>query len=503
MKFYQLLLSLNLLISTQLWAGAHQAPVGWDDFVFGLVNDGNQVYNDRMKAAIEDGIQLDYRYTYINNGVDFQADPNRNALSWLFTDWSDYAENSESRVAPGLRPAYVVYMLQEDQGNATLQRNANDSTFMSNFFESLKIAAEKSAGRKPIFVLEPDTWGYVIQAGIDPLSASARINNLGSQWSMLSDLDNNYAGLAQAMIRVVKTYAPDAYAGILMAHWAPHASECPAQNTPESNMGMPYWNLEDINCSVDRNIEFANQLLGEGNDRGDFIGVEKNGHSAGYWDRLENDADSRRYYWTDAHNANWVHWAKRLGEGVDLPVLGWQISIGHMGLRNSCEDGPLVPSGAAWNSASGNCAFEDTFFEYFFSHVNDFLDAGFIGILAGKGLGDDTDYTHANQDSQMGDGGWFFNQLKTFDQGRPYIQGGQAPLFNVQANSSQWQLLENQLKVSFDQATTVKIYSPTGQLMSQSIIQPGNQTWDLSSLSLAPGRYYIHSESETIMWVKP
>jgi hypothetical protein len=398
-----------------------RAPAGWDDIRFGLVNDGKALYNARMQAAVKAGIKLEYRYTYINNGAQTRADTTRNAYSWLFSPYQDYAQSSR---AIGVRPAFVIYLLQEDlmPAAATLAANAQDTVFMRNLFTTLKRVAERSAGMQPVFILEPDTWGYALQAGVDPATAPARVSSLGGDFAYLSDLPDTYAGMAQGMIRTVKRFAPDGYAGVLMSHWTPDSYACEPPDGPNSSFGLPWRTPADVDCAADRNIAFANKLLGTGADRGDFIGVEKNGHSAGYWYRLAETKDdfSRRYYWNDEQNANWLRWCKRLGQGVDLPLLGWQISIGHMGLPNACAPGPLAAaSGPAVET--GNCAFEDTFFPYFFAHVPAFLDAGFIGFLVGKGLGDDADYTHADQDPSMGDRGWFFARLQEFDAGRPYL----------------------------------------------------------------------------------
>jgi hypothetical protein len=346
--------------------------------------------------------------------------------------------------------------------------------------------------------LEPDTWGYVIQANQDPTKMTATINNLGGEWAYLSDLPNNYSGLARAMIRVVKKNAPDAYAGLLMAHWEPHASTCPGVNSPKSSWGMPYWSREDIDCSVGKIVDFANQLLPKGSaDRGDFIGVEKNGHSAGYWKVLEkDDSDARRYYWGDTEMTNFLHWSKTLGQGVDLPVLGWQISIGHMGLRNSCENGPLGSGSGLM--ATGNCAFEDTFFEHFFGNVSKYIDAGFIGMLVGKGLGDDTDYTHANADPTMGDQGWFFNKLKTFDKGRPYL-GNTSPIRTMESPVFRLRPEPNGLWVEGPLQNEVRLVDAHGQIQSHAKIHGQKAYLDLKGL--APGQYWIQSGGLRQSWL--
>jgi hypothetical protein len=386
--------------------GWGNTPSGWDDFKIGLVNDNSAIINTRTKKALEEGVKLHYRYIYVNNG----ADPTNNSLTWLFTPWGDYSKNS---LDMGLRPAYVIYMLQEEGGAPALKQHILDANFMRNYFSSIRIVAEKSRGMKAIFVIEPDTWGYFLQNALeqqlesDPRNIPAAINNLGAGYEHLAGLPNSLSGVAQGVIRTIRKYAPDAYCGVLMSFWSVNGNGATGPAVPDGNKGMVYWNQGDVEFSAKRNADFAKQLLGTGSDRGDFIGVEKNGWSAGNWYVKQNRRD---YYWNDTQNAKWVSWSKTLGQQVNLPLLGWQISIGHMGLPNTVN------------------RYEDTFMPYFFTHTQEFMNAGFIGFLAGKGLADCTDYTNANGNASepngsAGDNGWFLEQLKAFDTHRPYLNG--------------------------------------------------------------------------------
>ncbi len=206
--------------------------------------------------------------------------------------------------------------------------------------------------------------------------------------------------MARAIIRTIKRYAPDAYAGLLASHWT--ISGIPGWNVD----GVTHSSWDAVTHSAQANAQFMQKLIGDGADRGDFIGVEKNGYSAGHW-RVHDNLD--RYYWTDEGMRKFLHWSKTLGQMLDMPVVGWQISIGHMGLPNKCE------------ILHCDCAYEDTFFPFFFKYPKAFVDAGFIGFLVGKGLADDTDYTLASEGA-VGDRGWFFNQLAMFDRSRPYLK---------------------------------------------------------------------------------
>jgi len=51
---------------------------------------------------------------------------------------------------------------------------------MRNYFTTLKLIAEKAKGQKPVFILEPDTWGYALAAELDSATAKAVVNNLGA-----------------------------------------------------------------------------------------------------------------------------------------------------------------------------------------------------------------------------------------------------------------------------------------------------------------------------------
>jgi hypothetical protein len=403
--FYKIFLVMVMLLNVITASAQVTPPAGWGDFQLGLVNDNSNIINVRMKKALSENVKLSYRYAYVNNGVD----PNTNALSWLFNQWgTDYSRNSSEM---GLRPAYVIYMLQEEGGAAALKNNIQNTAFMRNYFTSIRTVAEKSNGYKAIFVIEPDTWGYFLQNALeqglqsDPTQVPANVSNLGAGYEHLNGLPNNLSGVAQGVIKTIRRYAPDAYCGLLMSFWSVNANGATGPAVPDGAKGMVYWNQSDVDYSAQRNATFANQLLSGATDRGDFIGVEKNGWSAGNWLVKQNRND---YYWNDIQNAKWVSWSKTLRQNVNLPLLGWQISIGHLGLPNTVN------------------RYEDTFMPYFFSHVAQFMDAGFIGFLAGKGLADCTDFTNLNgneleANGSAGDDGWFFEKVKTFDAGRPYL----------------------------------------------------------------------------------
>jgi hypothetical protein len=377
-----------------------QAPEGWGDFRFALADDNTQhgVIADGMKS----GAQVYGRYRYLNAGVDTTrnwysyAGPHGGALL-------QFERNSESI---GVSSSYVIYMLQEDGGYDVFTKNIQDPAFMKAFFWNLEWVSKTLAGRKTVFVIEPDTWGYILQHeqgrqgvsepaefGKRSATLTARVNDIG--YPHLAGLPNTLAGLLQGIVKTFRTFAPDARLGFHVNTWAW------IPPTGGDARGMVWWRQDLADRSADVNGHFLKNIFGgAATDLGDFLVVEKYGLDAGYIKSMDASAMGSRYYWTDEGMARWVTWCKRVAQAVDLPILGWQIPIGHMALPNTMN---------RW---------QDTFMEYFFAHPQDFLDAGFIGLWVGKGLGQGTDYSAV---AGKGDDGRLFAGIKGFDAKRPWI----------------------------------------------------------------------------------
>lgn len=530
-------LALLLLISSSLSAAKFgETPPGWGDIKFGLVSNGvpydanNSASFDtrRLKVATEElGIKIDYRYRYVNEGVD----PYKNACVNLF-NWKWDADYSKHAMRDaGVQSSYVIYVLQEEGGRIKLLENMKSPEKMQQFFHTLVTVAEHAKGYGATIVVEPDTWGYLMQdryqtientsIEVDPTKIPAVVNNIDpitvrdSFWVIpdpekpwektadfvereisfdyLSDLPNNMAGFGRAMIRTLHKFAPDCYVGFLASHWSVNLG---LSGQGWSSDGMVWATDALIDTSAKLNIEFFKKFYfgsiddahpWQPGDSPDFIGVEKNGWCAGTWEVHAND--NRTYwYWGDEQMRNYLKWVKQIGQGLDLPVLGWQISIGNMDNPNTGDVDRMAN------------AYKDTFFPYFFDHVDEFIDAGFIGFLVGKGLSQATDYVLP--DENYGEKGWFFNKLKEFDKGRPYydlvpvavsdkqLNGGpsKGKLF-LEERSGGYSLSFTE-KYSAGQAVNMAIYNLRGQQISRVEAITGDELIMPTNL-LAPGAYIL------------
>ncbi|MCL1945699.1 MAG: T9SS type A sorting domain-containing protein [Chitinivibrionia bacterium] len=538
MNAFKFLFLFTAMSAISLFAEFGKTPFGWGDFRFGLVSNGLP-YNPtvplsfdtrRLKVATEElGIKIAYRYRYVNEGVD----PRENACVNLFPWAWDNNYSKKAKELAGVESAYVIYVLQEEGGRTKLLANMNDPEKSRLFFWTLQKVAENANGYGSTIIVEPDTWGYFLQDAnnssvgwngleVDPTKIPAKVNNLESftindssvirpnpnapwetdtmvtqktiSFEYLSDLPNTMAGFGVAIIRTMHKFAPDCYVGFLASHWS--------VNLPGwSEKGLAWSSPELIDASAQANVEFFSKMYGfsdpaitlKSGDRADFIGVEKNGWCAGEYEVKKNNTD---WYWDDAGMEKYLAWTKKIAQGLDLPVIGWQISIGNM-------DNPNVANGSQFANA-----WKDTFFPYFFNNVNKFIDAGFIGFLVGKGLAEGTDYTLPSEN--IGEKGWFFNQLIEFDKNRPYytksdeIEGGgsdtkilspntDAKIAGKSANSVVASVSAKGLNISLPSLgnANVFVYNVSGKIVYKTTI---NKSATIPVDNFKRGVYFVKTE---------
>lgn len=377
-----------------------QMAFAQEDFFIGLVDDNQgtpTTYYDRIKIAQDEGIELKYRYRYITGGVDTST----NWYSWDYI-WNGsfprggqtvthYAKMCEDI---NVRPSYTIYMLQNDGGATELLRNAKDKTFMNKYFWNIEFLAKNVKDKKAIIVVEPDTWGYLLHAKRkDPSvneQALAYVNN-HKEFPYLSNLPNTIAGMTQAILKIFRTYAPDAEVGFHMNHWAVFPEGCNGSKMVDFTEPCLEKSAIEVN-------QFYEDLFGGPNaDKGNYVVVEKYGLDAF---APGTAGGSATWNWNDTQNANWVKWSAYVSQKTNMPLIGWQIPIGNSTLNNTKN------------------SYKDSFMEYFFAHPKDFVNANIKGLLLGRGTEIGTDYSNVQG---VGDNGWLFQQLKEFDKNRPYI----------------------------------------------------------------------------------
>jgi hypothetical protein len=467
-----------------------QPPAGWGDFQIGLVNNNRPLWDAPMKQALSDPsgkYQLDRRYVYIDNFANVtQSYWGKDQYAWTGRNWS----KDSFYVAHHVNPCIVVYMLQRGGDSYEyLSQNIQDPLFMRQYFDTLAFIADSSKGMHALYVVEPDVWGYVLQHAREHdtgpsrtqddwsaiadnhFNAPCHINDLGISWlSDTTEFKNKLSYLPGAIIKTLKQVDPGCFAGILMAFWAWK----PASAT---TLGLFQDTQNNIDITAREESKFLKALLGTTAFRGDFLGVEKNGTDLGCWKVMSPPSVyATTLNWNDQANSKWIGFSKTLGVAVGLPLLGWQISIGHTGLSNAVNE------------------YEDTFFPYFFAHPQDYINAGFVGMMAGC----------ANQDkgtvatidvNAVGDKGWFYGQLAAFNAKRPYnLNVAPSPTIHekqiVTGQTTPYFRIVNRSIVmgkSLPGPATLELFDAAGQTVQASIMNPG---MSISLKSLQAGAYF-------------
>jgi hypothetical protein len=127
-------------------------------------------------------------------------------------------------------------------------------------------------------------------------------------------------------------------------------------------------------------------MLGVGADQTDFIVVETADRDAGYYETVKQNLPQ---YW-DATNQTLPNfhqhftWVKALTDRMNLPALWWQMPLG-------------VPSATPGGTAGH---YRDNRVSYFFSHVDELIGCGAIGMAFGAGPDQTTIQTDGGQFSK-------------------------------------------------------------------------------------------------------
>jgi len=229
----------------------------------------------------------------------------------------------------------------------------NDATFLSRYLADWRFTLQKVGTHAALLHIEPDFWGYVEQLNPDPHAIPAKVTTANP--TDCASYENSAAGFAQCMIHMARIYAPNAKVGL-------HAS---AWGTKVDVFGNSNASL-DVGGEAQKMSTFLTAL---GATDGDFIVSDPSDRDAGYYQSI-----GRNTWWDDTnatlpnfHQA--FAWTKAVAEGVNLPIILWQIPVGNMSLANTTN---------AWR---------DNRLDYFFAHMDEVVAAHIVGLFFGAGMG--------------------------------------------------------------------------------------------------------------------
>ncbi len=326
---------------------------------------GNDLNNDHSTdGAYTLGSTLDLHYAYLVAYLN--ADK-----SW--GSWKDWNAGgafvnilTDSAAAKGTVPMFTLYAMAAT-GDGNLSGLTND-VFEKGYWDDVKLLFQRLAVfNKPAVVhLEPDFWAYAEQQSKeDPTSMKV---NVTANAPDCAGLSNDLVGMGHCLVNLARKYAPKVVIGFHASQWA----------APSPNAVVTF--LKKIGADQ-ADVVFSDML---DRDAGCFeAAVDPSCMRGGsfYWD--ESNATSPNFH-------DYLAWSKAISSGVGLPMIWWQ-----------------VPFGAPSSNKGGTPGhYRDNRVHYIFSHVQEFVDAGGLGVTFGTGA--------ANQTYITSDGDQFKNAVAKY-----------------------------------------------------------------------------------------
>ena len=227
---------------------------------------------------------------------------------------------------------------------------------MNAYFADWKLLMQKcGAAAGPVIVHhEPDLWGYMQQMhGTDPSATTVSVASSG--FAEAAAFEDNARGFAKALVALRDTYAP----GTLLA-W--HASAWATGTDVVMNNGDPV----ALGGQV---VSFYNALAANF----DLIFLDPSDRDAGFYEIFVGDGGA--HWWTNADFILFRQYCATICAGTGRKGMLWQVPCGNT-LYRSCDN--------TWDH------YQDNRPEYFLqagneAHITEYIAAGIIGILFGRG----------------------------------------------------------------------------------------------------------------------
>jgi hypothetical protein len=374
--------------------------------------------------------RVDVRYIYLNAGPYLGWDTWGNVPGDRATN---YIRNSHML---GMIPFFVYYNLN-GSGDGYLNNlgNIQNATYMAAYFTQLKLALtiinQESPDDVVGMVLEPDFIGYLAQNAGQPASGIAAMTHTVYTSGLLTagvdpTFPDTVAGLIQAINYSISKTCPQVYFGWQMNLWASPAG---GWTTPIPGKGLMHL-TETNGIAKGRQLiageaaAIVNYYIAAGvlTNGAKFASVDKYGLDAtGFEASAASDPADSYWFWNNDLWGNYLTFVKTMHTTTGLPVILWQLPVGH--INNSQAADPytgglfpaLINSNRQLEDSSPTYFLGDTFattgarYTYFSanlagdpkvttngsnttwgSHMADAANAGVVSVLFGAGVGAST-----------------------------------------------------------------------------------------------------------------
>jgi len=370
-------------------------------------------------AAMRAQAPFAFRYQYLAGGVNTGGgwatwNPNGQFVTYYIQD----------SVAQGITPVFTYYMIYQSlpggggEQSAVLANLGNTAT-MQAYWADLRLFFQR-AGAFPtarvVFHVEPDLWGYVQQRATNDNGASvaAKVGSTGVP--EVAGLPDTVAGLAQGIVRLRNQYAPNVVLGYHVSVWG-----------------------TGVDISISDPAD--GQVDALGNRAGAFYTSLGAAFDVAFGEFSDRDAAFKQAQWGMGQEAWWTaddfrrfaRFITRFVATSGKRMVLWQIPFGNTTMRAVNN---------TWNHYQDNRV-EWLLDEPARTHLAEYVDAGVIGFLFGRGTDGATCACDANQDGVTNpaaingnttpsytaedDGGFFHNRAAAYyASGAMALPGGDA-----------------------------------------------------------------------------
>jgi hypothetical protein len=326
-------------------------------------------------SALRQVAPFGFRYQYLAGG----ANTGTGWSTWNpnGTFVSNYAQDS---INNGITPVFSYYMIAQSQPGVTqgevdgVYSNLNNTVTMTAYYNDLKLFFQRAgafSGKQIILHVEPDMWGFIQQRASNDDATTVSVKVSATGLPELAGLPNNARGLSQAIDRLRDQYAPNVVLGYHMSTWG--TGNNPIYSNPSDSV---------IDSLAARSANFFLSLQG--------------GFDITFIDASDRDAGFKQYQYGDGGASYWdaedyrrsVRWIGKFVQLSRTRVVQWQIPLGNTKMRAMNN---------TWNH------YQDNHVEWLLddpsrTHLQDYVNAGVVAFLFGRGANGATCACDANND---------------------------------------------------------------------------------------------------------
>ncbi len=306
------------------------------NFLIGMGNDLPGDFKWENSGIYKLGAPLDLHYIYLVNGwQDWNA-------GGYFPQIIGNVDKTKSTT-----PMSSVYAVtgQGENNFAVLV----DDAYMTQYWDTAKLLLQRYAELEvPALVhLEPDFWAYAQQkSGGDPATVPVRLS------PDCGDLPADLSGMARCWFKLARSNAPQVVIGLHASEWAAGSGTevgdfLKKLGAAESDLVIIDMLDRDAGCFEDGKLDICKR-------GGEFYLDETNQTSPNFAEK--------------------IGFAQQVSAATGKPILWWQVPFG-------------VPSETPGGTPGH---FRDNKVHYIFNHIQEFVDAGGVGVTFGVGAGEQT-----------------------------------------------------------------------------------------------------------------